>query len=300
MDEAALEKQRKAGRIGREALDRGIGLIKEGARLLDVANRVEEFIVSKGAFPAFPTNISINAQAAHFTPRHNDGDLLFQRGDLVKLDVGVHVDGYIADTARTTEVSTRNWTEMIRAAEDAVATAIELMRPGVSTRTVGAAIERAILSHGYKPVMNLTGHLLQRYLLHGPKAVPNVGDARHHEESIVEAGDSFAIEPFATNGAGMVEGRKSGNIYRIVELRKTGDKGPDGLAEAIHRDLKTLPFSERWAHKIDPKAPIYLQRLMRASVVMTYPVLVEVRSGMVAQAEHSVVVTEGGCEPTTR
>jgi methionyl aminopeptidase len=215
----------------------------------------------------------------------------------VKLDVGVHIDGYIADTARTTEVSTRNWTEMIRAAEEAVSTAIELMKPGVSTLRVGAAIERTIKTHGFKPVMNLTGHLLRPYLLHGEKSIPNVGE--RHEAAVVEEGDSFAIEPFATNGRGAVDGRRTGNIYRIVHRRPTGDGPADGLVEAIHRDLKGLPFSERWAHRIDAKAPVLLQRLMRAGVVMTYPVLVEVGKGMVAQAEHSVVVGPDGAEAYT-
>lgn len=298
LDEESLEKRRKAGRIAREALDHGAGMIKEGARLLDVAEGAEGFIVQMGALPAFPTNISINSQAAHFTPRHNDGDLVFKRGDLVKLDIGVHVDGYIADTARTIEVSTRNWTEMIKASEEAVATAMELMRPGVSTSTVGAAIERTIRSHGYKPVMNLTGHLLQRYLLHGPKSVPNVGGK--YEEATIEEGDHFAVEPFATDGGGQVDGRSTGNIYRLVNVRATGDEALDALVQGIHKDLRTLPFSERWAHRLDPKAPVRLQRLMRMGIAMTYPVLVEVRRGMVAQAEHSCIVLGGGCEVTTR
>ncbi len=300
MDEEVLEKLRLAGGVARRALDYGFGLIKEGARLLDVAERTEQMILEGGALPAFPANISIDSQAAHFTPRHNDGELVFSRGNLVKLDVGVHVDGYVADTARTKEVGTRNWTEMIRAADEAVATAVEVMRPGTPMSMVGAAIERTIRSYGFKPVENLTGHLLQQYVLHAGKSVPNVGNLRGAKsEQVVEAWDTFAIEPFSTNGVGRVEGKRMSNIYRIVERKRIGDEAADALLEKVYTDFRTLPFSERWCHKLDKRAPFHLKKLMRKGVVMGYPILVEQGQGMVAQSENTVVVSGDGCELTT-
>ncbi len=295
-----MEKQRLAGRIAHQALEYGLGLIKEGATLLSVAEKTERMIVDEGGLPAFPANISIDSQAAHFTPRHNDGKLVFSRGNLVKLDVGVHVDGYLADTARTKEVGTRNWTDMMKAADEAVVTAVEVMHPGAPMSMVGAAIERTIRSYGFKPIENLTGHLLERYVLHAGKSVPNVGKLRGEKSrQVVEAGDSFAIEPFSTNGAGRVEGKKMSNIYRIAEYKKTGMKEADALLERVHNDLRTLPFSERWCHKLDKRAPLHLQKLMRKGVIMGYPILVEKAEGMVAQSENTVVVLNGGSEVTT-
>lgn len=300
MDQEALEKQRRAGRIAREALEYGLGLIREGARLLDVAERTEERILSKGALPGFPVNISIDDQAAHFTPRHNDDGLSFSRGNLVKLDVGVHVDGYLADNARTVEVGTRNWIRLIEAADEAVTTAVEVMRPGTPMSMIGAAIERVIRSHGFKPVENLTGHSLRRYTLHADKSVPNVGNLRgERADQRVEAWEAFAIEPFTTTGAGRVEGRKMSNIYRIVEKRKSGVPEADALLEKVYEDFRTLPFSERWCHKLDERAAFHLQKLLQRRIVMGYPILVEQGGGMVAQSEDTVLVTEDGCEPTT-
>ncbi len=300
MDEETLQKQREAGRIARQALEYGCTLIREGGSLLEVAEKTEQMILDEGALPAFPANISIDAQAAHFTPRHNDGELAFPRGSLVKLDVGVHVDGYLADNAKTVEVGTRNWSDLIRAADEAVATAVEVIRPGVPMTMVGAAVERTIRSFGFKPIENLTGHSLKRYTLHADKSVPSVANLRGQKgHQVIEAWDSYAIEPFSTTGAGRVVGKKMSNIYRIVEHKETGVEEMDALLSAIYRDFRTLPFSERWCYRVDKKAPFYLQKLMRRGIIMGYPILVEAAEGMVAQSENTVVVTEDGCEVTT-
>lgn len=300
MDEEVLDKYRQAGRVARQALEYGIEHIREGRSLLEVAERTEQVILDKGALPGFPVNISTDSQAAHFTPRHNDGKIVFARGNLVKLDVGVHVDGYLADNARTVEVGTRNWGDMIKAADEAVATAVEVMRPGIEMKMVGAAIERTIRSYGYKPIENLTGHSLGRYTLHADKSVPNVANMRGGRASqTVEAWESFAIEPFSTNGAGRVVGKMQSNIYRIVKYKETGSEDTDNLLRKVHDDLKTLPFSERWCYKLDKKAPFHLQKLRRKGIIMGYPILVEAAEGMVAQSEDTVAVTDDGCLVTT-
>ncbi len=300
MDDEVLEKYRRAGRIARQALEYGSRFIKEGVSLLEVAEKTEGMILDKGALPGFPANISIDSQAAHFTPRHNDGKLVFARGNLVKLDVGVHVDGYLADNAKTVEVGTRNWTEMIKAADEAVATAVEVMKPGTPMRMVGAAIERAITSHGYKPIENLTGHSLRQYTLHADKSVPNVPNLRSERaDQTVSAWESYAIEPFSTNGAGRVVGKKQSNIYRIVEYQETGVKDLDALLRSVYDDFRTLPFSERWCHKVVRRAPQHLQKLRSKRIIMGYPILVESAGGMVAQSEDTVIITDDGAEVTT-
>ncbi len=300
MDEEVLEKYRRAGRIARRALEHGVGLIRGGVSLLEVAEKTEEVILNEGALPGFPANISIDSQAAHFTPRHNDGKMVFSKGNLVKLDVGVHVDGYLADNAKTVEVGTRNWTEMIQAADEAVATAVEVIKPGTPMKMVGAAIERTIKSHGFKSIENLTGHSLGQYTLHAHKSVPNVANLRGERAGqTVEAGESFAIEPFSTNGAGRVVGKKTSNIYRIVKFKETGAGEADTLLRKVYEDFRTLPFSERWCHKLDKRASFHLQRLRRKGIITGYPILVEAAEGMVAQSEDTVVVTDDGCEVTT-
>ncbi len=169
-----VEKYKLAGKIAREAREYGAGLVREGASLLEAVNTIEALIISRGARPAFPVNIAINDVAAHFTPRHDETGLRFARGDVVKLDVGVHVDGYIGDTATTIEVGAGAWSDMKKAAEEALAAALELLRPGADLALVGQAIETTIAARGFKPIENLTGHSLERNVLHAGISVPNI------------------------------------------------------------------------------------------------------------------------------
>src|SRR2546422_9920171 len=156
MDADVRESLLRAGRISREARERAVPLIKEGALLLDVAEEVEDLMRKRGAKPAFPTCISIDHVAAHYSPTHDD-TLRFRHGNVVKLDLGAQLDGWIADTAVTVEVGTRNWTELVRASELALQTAIEAGHARGATRGIGEGSQRGIGADGYRTVWNMTG-----------------------------------------------------------------------------------------------------------------------------------------------
>jgi len=295
LSDAVLEKLRRAGKVSREGREYGASILREGMPLLEGVERIEEFLRGKGCPPAFPTCLSVNHVAAHDTPTHRDARVL-QKGDVVKIDLGAQVDGYLTDTAKTVEIGTRNWTELIRAPEQALAAAIEVVRPRLPTRVLGATIERTIESFGYKPVTNLTGHSIERYTVHAGKSVPNVGD---HGDDVLEVGDLIAIEPFATTGSGRVDGRKSGNIYRVMRVREVRPESTHRFLLALQDRFNVLPFAERWAYRMDGKAPSHLARLLRSGLIYTYPALIEVGEGIVAQAEHSMIVTQDGAEVLT-
>ena len=295
MNEEALAKVKKAGKIARAAREYGASIIKEGVPLLDVAEGVEEFIRKKGGEVAFPLNLALNDIAAHFTPSHDDR-MRFERGDVVKLDVGVHVDGYIGDTATTVEVGTHHWDDLIRSTKEALDAAIEVIGPDTKLDDVGAAIQRVIEAYGFVPVENLTGHSMERYKLHAGLSVPNVmGEG----SGTAKLGDVIAIEPFGTDGAGRVDGKKSGNIYRLIRPRQIGAKELKSFVERIKENYVSLPFSERWCHKYDKKARQRIRKLVRVGMLFSYPVLREVGKGTVAQSEHTVIITEDGCEVLT-
>ena len=296
LSEEVLEKYRLAGRVAREARDYGAGLIREGASLLEVVNTIEALITSRGARPAFPVNIAINEVAAHFTPRHDEVDLRFGRGDVVKLDVGVHIDGYIGDTAVTVEVGSASWTDMRKAAEEALAAAVELLRPGADLSLVGQAIETTIASRGFKPIENLTGHSLERNLLHAGISVPNV---KEKGAGTVREGDVLAVEPFATNGMGRVDGKKNSSIYRYVRHRFARTSEARSMLRDIEANFPSLPFSERWCVRYEKNAIPALETLVRSGAVSFYPTLREVDDGFVTQAEHTVLITAGGAVITT-
>jgi len=296
MDIETVEKYRLAGKIAREALKLGVEKIKENVTLLEVAQYVERTIYERGAKPAFPVNIAIDNVAAHFTPRETDSQLKFAKGNVVKLDVGVHVDGFIGDTAMTVEVGTSNYTDMIKASKEALEIAIEMLGPGVDLSLVGEAIENHIKSKGFLPIENLTGHSLEKYNLHAGISVPNVKDSKSKK---VEAGTVLAIEPFATNGAGHVDGKKCGNIYRLVRVRPVKTEDAKMLMDGISTHFNSLPFTDRWCGSFTKKLDESLQILLRAGVISSYPILRDIGNGIVTQAEHTVMITTEGCEKLT-
>ncbi len=296
MDVETVEKYRMAGKIAHDALKFGAAEIKEGAKLLHVADSVERLIYERGAKPAFPVNIAIDSVAAHFTPRATDTELVFSRGNVVKLDVGVHVDGYIGDTAMTVEVGTTNNTEMIKASREALDIAMEMLGPGVDLAVVGEAIENHIRSKGFLPIENLTGHSVERYNLHAGISVPNVKEAVGRR---VEPGTVLAIEPFATNGAGRVDGKKGGNIYHLIRVRPVKTDDAKMLMDAIYSHFSSLPFTDRWCVPYSKNLDESLQILMRTGVISSYPILRDIGGGIVTQAEHTVMITGGGCERLT-
>ena len=284
----------EAGRVSKEARDRAAEMVADGVLLLDVAEEVEGIFRKRGLRPAFPTCISIDHIAAHYSPTHDD-TLRFRRGNVVKLDLGAHKDGWIADTAATVEVGTRNWSRLIQASERALQTAIEAVRPGVETRLLGEGVRRAIEANGYKPIRNLTGHTVERYVLHAGKSVPNIP----HGHDVLEEGEVVAIEPFSSSGAGEVDGRRTGNIYRVLRTKPVKDPALNEFLQACAAEFTTLPFAERWAYALNPKAPALLNHLLRTGAVMTYPALLDVGGGIVAQTEHTMIVTADGADVTT-
>ncbi len=295
MDEHALECLRKAGAISRDARELGISMVAEGKRLVEVANEIEAYIIHRGARPAFPVNIGINDIAAHFTPSTED-KTVFQRGELVKVDVGAHVDGYVGDTAATTEISTKNWRPLIDSTGKALRIAIEMLGENVSVCQVGGAIERTIKVDGYRPVVNLTGHGMERYNLHAGLTIPNIDDGN---TSKVKTGMVIAIEPFATNGGGQVFNDRPGNIFRVLHERPLHDQRAAKLFEDINSNFGTLPFCERWCTLMMPDSPTLLKTLLRHGLIASYPVLREVKSGMVSQSEHTTLILNGRAEVTT-
>ena len=291
MDAEILEKYRSAGRILAEVLAEARPKIETGASLLDVANFVEDAIRCKGGHPAFPCNISLDRNAAHYTPSPKDHSTFGE--SMVKLDVGVHVDGYIADAAITIDLSGHD--KLTEASKAALEAALDIVRPGANTAQIGKVIEETIISYDYRPVYNLTGHGLSRYQAHDEPAVPNKA---MEKGTVLKEGDVIAIEPFATNGSGRISEGPINEIYGFSAPRPVRLPAARSLLKEITENYRTLPFARRWLK--GERAEYALMLLLRSGAVHTYPVLWEVEGSLVSQAEHTVVILEEGCEVTTR
>ncbi len=280
-----LDRWREAGRIAARARDLGGRLVVPGARRRDVAEAIEALIRHEGAAPAFPANLSRNQEAAHYTPSADDEEV-FVAGDLVKVDVGAHLDGALADTADTVEVGgTHRHENLVRAAREALAAGIARVRPGVAVDELSRAIASAIRARGLRPIEDLTGHSIERYLLHAGKAIPNVPGAS--AATLVE-GEVIAIEPFATNGVGHISNGPFGNIARF----RSDPGSSDPVLARLYGRFRTLPFAVRWAD--GPGETEALRRARRS--LQTYPVFLERGHGLVAQAEHTVLVGPSAAE----
>ena len=289
-DEDALAAYREAGEILVDVMEETRAMIEPGVTHTAVAEYAEDEIRDRADGLAFPVNISVDEEASHATPAPED-DTEFG-ADLICLDLGVHVDGYIADAAVTVDLTGEHG-DLVTAAEDALAAAVERAEPGVPVGEIGAAIERAIEAHGYTPVYNLSGHGLGRYDAHTAPSVPNRGVDRSVE---LEPGQVVAIEPFATDGRGKVgEGSKE-EIFEKVSDGSIRNRAARNALEEIEA-FDGLPFARRALSS--RRRDIALRELKRHDIVKGYPVLKEREGTLVSQAEHTFLVHEDGVERTT-
>lgn len=283
MEEEEKEKILKAGEILKTVVKEAKERIKPGIKLLELAEYVENRIRELGAKPAFPCNISINSDAAHFTPKRND-EREFQKGDVVKLDVGAHIDGYIADMAVTVDLGQNS--ELVMASKDALYAALDVTKANVSTSKIGQVIEDTIKSYGFRPIVNLTGHGLLPYIAHAPPSIYNYATK---SGVTLKAGMVIAIEPFATDGVGKVNDRSECEIYSLISSKPTRMKIAREIISEVLKEYKTLPFAKRWLKR----APeLIISKLVREGILRSYPVLTEVSGGLVSQWEHTVIIEE--------
>ena len=296
--EEVLEKHRKAGKILAKVADDSKRMIIVGEGLLDIAESIEKMIRDNGVEPAFPVNISLNEFAAHYTPEADCKKTLGEK-DLVKIDMGVHVDGYIADMAYTVDLSGEQG-KLVEAAEEALNAGIAEIKAGVQISKISEAIHAAFEKHGVKPIDNLTGHKLLQYILHPGVSIPNV---RGNYEYTLSENEVFAIEPFGTNGAGHVVDTDQEEIFSLSNIGNVRMRETRRILNFIQEKYNLLPFAERWlAAEFKSKLLLRssLRELMVLGLITPYPVLRDRDKGMVAQAEHTVIVTNDGCEITTK
>lgn len=290
MKEEIFDRYMQAGAAAKKILSEGAQRIQVGASLLDVADFVENSILEAGFGIAFPVNISLNEAAAHDTPSPDD-TRTFAEGDMVKLDLGVHLDGYIADTACTVDLGDQPLLcEASIVARDA---AIAAVRPGVTIGALGTLVAHEIKSRGFLPVANLTGHGLDQYCLHKGPNVPNIPGSGG---AVLEEGMVLAIEPFATTGTGFVHDGRREEIFSQLVRRPVRLPAARKILKEIE-GRNGMPFARRHVHV--KSADLALSRLIHDGIIRSYPVLSDVPGSYVSQAEHTMIVTGDGCIVTT-
>ena len=296
MEQEIIDKILKAGKIAQELRRYAREIVVRDKPLFEIATLIDEKIKHLGAKPAFPVNLSINEVAAHYTPSF--GDKTVAHG-LLKVDIGIQIDGYIADTALSFDLEDNDENKkLIEAAESAVSVSVGEFKIDRKLTEIGAKINDAIAKYGFNSITNLSGHSIERFVIHAGWTVPNYDSG---QTDVLEDG-LYATEPFATNGHGRVrDGRPSG-IYRIdSEEGNVRDRFAREVLAWIADEFQTLPFASRWIHaKFGSRGLLALRQLEQAGVLYQYPQLVEVSGGKVAQAEHTVLLANGEKYITTR
>jgi methionyl aminopeptidase len=297
MNQDPLQCLREAGRIASAARDHGAALIRPGALVRDVCEAVEHEIQRRGGKPAFPAQSSRNQVAAHYCPSPED-ETAYAVGDVAKLDIGVHVDGWVVDTALTVNVGDRPENQrLVDAARAALEAAIAAVVPGGEIRVVSEAIETTVRARGLKVVRSLCGHGVGRWQVHGPPPIPNAADLAGGR---LPPGLVFAIEPFVTDGPGVVLEQGPAEVFRLDPRREPESTSDPEVMEAV-RAFRGLPFSRRQlAAHAGPRLEALLGRLQREKRLMAYAPLRETSGRPVAQAEHTVYVGPSGVEVLTR
>lgn len=287
MNKEEINNVKQAGKIAKQTIEYAKSIVKRGTSLLEIAEKIESKIIELGGKPAFPVNLSINEIAAHSTPSYDDKTLA---SGLLKVDIGVQIDGFVADTAFSLDLEDSEENQkLIKTAEKALEAALKTIKLGVEIREIGKTIEKEIKSSGFQPIQNLSGHSIQQYNLHAGITIPNYDNA---QEKPIEVG-IYAIEPFVTTGQGAVRDGRSSGIYAISNMGNVRDSFARVVLQYIIDEYNTLPFCTRWLHKkFGSRITLALKRLEEAGIIHNYPQLIERSLKKVAQAENTVIITQ--------
>ena len=283
-----VKKYQKASEISKKCKEYGKSIAKSGMNYLEFSKKIENKILELGGGIAFPVNISVNDIAAHDIAQIDD-TRVFEKGDLVKLDIGVHIDGFIVDSAITFEIETNNHSELINLNRKALDEALKVIKPGVKVSEIGKAVEKVVKGSKYKIIKNLTGHGIEQYDIHSGFGIPNY-DTKTND--ILERGMVIAVEPFLTDGDGMIKSGKSSGIYQL-EYDKPVRLYRDVL-NFIKKEFLTLPFNirdiqDKFGYA---KAKSSIAYLVRNELLTDHQVLLEKKGSVVSQFEHTIIVED--------
>ncbi len=296
MDEQEIQDFIKAGEIAAKAREYGKSLIVEGAKVVDILDKIEEQIIKLGGGIAFPAQISINQIAAHYCSLENDTTTI-KSSDVIKIDVGAHVNGFIGDTALTVNLDGK-YKDLVDASKIALMNALEEIKPGIPIGEIGKVIQETISKNGFQPVRNLSGHGLGKFQIHTSPTMPNI---ELTVSAKLKEGMTIAIEPFATDGQGKIQEGGLTTIFSQVNEKPVRSPFTREVFQKI-KSYNGLPFTTRWLTKEfgEGKTRFALKELLKVGNIYGHAPLVEVKKGIVSQHEHSLIVTKDGCIITTK
>ena len=287
MDQETLQKCIKAGKVAAQVRREGAAKLSvPGTSFLQVMDYCEKRIIDLGAEIAW-AQMALNDVAAHYCPEEND-ESVSQVGDLIKVDIGVHVDGYIADNAMTIEVGSKECTDLIKAAQDALKATIKLVQPGRQLWELGEAQLSEAEALGFTTIKNLSGHNLEQYKVHSGISIPTFNNK---DKTELQEGWQIAIEPFITEGQGMIREKGTATIFMVDKLRSVRSSYARKILDEV-KPRNGLPFTTRWLTRKYGRGAtaLGLKELLQSRIIHPYPPLAQVGGKKVSQFEHSMIV----------
>jgi len=304
--EIEFEEYKRAGRCSRKALDLGKSLMRPGAAIVDICDKVEEFILDEGFHLSFPCMINPKNLVSHYTPSQDD-DYIIQRGDLLQLDLGAQTySGYITDMARTIEIETDKYTKLITASKKCFYSGFAQIRKNHSNYDVADAIHETANQLGYMPLSDLSGHKIVKDLLHDPTCtVINSKVAKNYTQKYYfKNGDVLASEPFITlsSSSGLCDlitldpKTYKGCTFQIKNIYwkpPTSDKYLKEFWSWLIKSFSTRPFAPRWAGKYSSNYLSLFRRLEKNSAPLYIYLPLREEDGLpVSQYENTIRVTD--------
>ncbi|GAB1609269.1 proliferation-associated protein 2G4-like [Argonauta hians] len=273
--------------------------------LLDETSKVfkKDKEMKKGL--AFPTCISVNNCVCHFSPLESEPPVLLKDGDVVKIDLGAHVDGFIAVVAHTLVVGSSvdkkvkgRKADVCMAAHLASEAALRLVKPGNMNYTVTDAIQKVAESFKCKPVEGMLSHQLKKHVIDGEKAIilnPTDAQRKDHEKCEFEVHDVYAIDILVSTGEGKgkeVDTRttiykKKGVVYHL-KMRVSRQ-----IYSEVEKKYGLMPFTLR-LFEDEKKAKMGLMECVKHELMQPYNVLYEKEGEFVAQFKFTIILMPNG------
>ncbi|KAK5094742.1 Methionine aminopeptidase 2 [Exophiala xenobiotica] len=257
----------------------------------------------------FPTGLSINHCAAHYTPNTTSKPWVLGEKDVLKVDFGVHVNQRIVDSAFTMSWDSQ-YDNLLAAVKDATNTGVKAAGIDVRVGEIGEQIQEAMESYEVtidgktypvKSIRNLNGHDIVQGSIHGGKSVPIV---KSNDQTKMEEGEIFAIETFGSTGRGYVQDDMEVSHYALrpdapnVPLRVSSAKS---LLNVIKKNFGTLPWCRRYLDRLgQEKYLLGLNSLVSNGIVQDYPPLVDQKGCYTAQFEHTILLRPNVKEVVSR
>ncbi|KAG0438964.1 Methionine aminopeptidase 2 [Dictyocoela muelleri] len=301
-----LSEAKRAAEAHRRSRAAIINMIKPGISLKSICEEIERNTriqlnseLNNGL--GFPTGVSLNECAAHFTFNPDDQDIILKESDILKIDFGTHVNGRIMDSAFTICFDPI-YENLLKASQEATKKSLDLMGIDVRVCDIGRDVQEVISSYELiigskkipiRPVSNLNGHSITQFKIHGGISIPIVDNG---DETKIVADSFYACETFATTGNGIVRDAPNCSHYMATGTNKhVYNQNTIKILRTIKTHMKTLPFCPRYVDFYSPikgSSTPFIRNLSNLGILDPYPPLNDIKNSLVAQFEHTLYLTE--------